>query len=138
MTDHHARAPRPSGSTRPIEEWHAIFTDLPNGAPANAVNCAYRLMGDITGYSERGGHKDTDADQIANAMLAFKRIGSEGQAIYVDSEWVIPFVQFLIEQQLKYALRSEKDEKCEIIFPESFDLRENLPAHLRGKFSMSP
>jgi hypothetical protein len=127
-----------SATTRTIESWYQIFNDLPNNAQPNAVNCAYRLMGDITGYSERGGHKDTDADQIANAMLAFKRIGEEGQSIYVDSEWVIPFVKFLIEQQLKYRLRSEKDEKCEIIFPPGFNLREDLPAHLRGKFSSTP
>jgi hypothetical protein len=122
-------------TARTIEAWHRIFTEM--GSPANAVNCAYRLMGDIIGY--RGAStKDRDADQIANAMLAFKRIGEEGQSIYVESEWVIPFVKFLIEQQLRYRLRSEKDEKCEIIIPPGFNLREELPAHLRGKFSSTP
>jgi hypothetical protein len=124
---------------RTIQQWHDIFKEMPT--PANAVNCAYRLLGDITGYSTRTSdhNKDQDADQIANALLAFKRIGSDddGDIIYVESAWVTKFVDFLIEQSLRYRLDHQKDEKCKIILPKGFNLREELPSHLRGKFSTS-
>jgi hypothetical protein len=121
-------------AAKTIEWWQEKFETV---KPANAVNCA-SIVSEALWATPGPRNRGFEADTIANAMLAFKRIGEEGQTIYVDSEWVIPFVKFLIEQQLKYRLRSEKDEKCEIIFPPGFNLREDLPAHLRGKFSSTP
>jgi hypothetical protein len=60
----------------------------------------------------------------------------KSQTIYVDSEWVTKFVQFFIDQGLKYNVEHEKDEKAALTISTNFNLREELPTHLRGKFTM--
>jgi hypothetical protein len=128
MTDYGA-----SGAAKTIEWWKDKFKTL---KLPNAVNCAYLVLEEMQDGPRR---RDWNADTVANALLAFKRLGVEdGQPIYVESEWITKFVQYLIDQGLKYSLEHSKDEKCKIVFPMNFNLREDLPSHLRGKFSMTP
>lgn len=58
--------------------------------------------------------------------------------IYVESAWLTKFVEWLIESSLRYRIDHQKDEKAKITIPKSFDLRGELPPHLRGKFSVTP
>jgi hypothetical protein len=134
---HEINRDRDHQSARTIEEWFKIFSD--GNMKANAVNCAYLVVEALSQVGPGPRNKDREADQIANAMLAFKRIGADdGQVIYVESDWVTKFVSFLIERSFKYRLEHEKDEKCKIMLPTSINLREELPSHLRGKFSVNP
>lgn len=137
--------------TRTIEQWKEIFLNLPNGAHANAVNCAYRLLGDLLGWHERGGHKDTDVDQISNAMLAFKTVGGEegsastetpnfaAQYIYVENDQLLRFIAlFMLKHWWVDIQWIEAAKKFRLRFAVNIDLRNDLPASLRGKFSVNP
>lgn len=71
---------------RPVEQWEQIFAKLPAPEGFNSdVLCAARVLGDIQGYSLPAlarifatgrvqAVKDRDAQELANAMLAFARM----------------------------------------------------------------
>lgn len=127
-----------SEAAKTIEWWYNTFKTKPTRA--NAINCAYLVIEEMQIGPRR---KDWNADTIANAMLAFKRIGVPpvahiGQIIFVEREWVVKFVAFFIEKGWWHNLMDHDEKRWTITLSEGVNLREVLPTHLRGKFSVNP
>jgi hypothetical protein len=66
-------------AAKTVEWWHTTFMAL-EPAKQNAVNCAYLVLAEMQGAKTGPRNKDRDADQLANAMLAFRRIGEPAVA----------------------------------------------------------
>ena len=60
---------------RTVENWMKVLGDLPAPEGQNTEQLmAFRIMGDLTGYRDHAGHKDWDAVQLANALVAYARM----------------------------------------------------------------
>lgn len=59
---------------RTVEQWKEL---LRGKFPQDA---AKRILGDITDYRDRGAHELSDREQLANALMAFAALQSDGAA----------------------------------------------------------
>ena len=131
-------------SARTIEQWYETFTSMPG--PANAVNCALKVVQSI--WEEPGARNDMrEADDIANAMLAFKRVGrgtnevpeEYKQSIYLSKGFEAKFIDHFIKKGWWFEMVQQGGRgSWKMTFAERRDLKADLPTSLHGKFSVNP